>query len=278
MVGFVAGRVIDTHLFVLCPNNSGSTFLTQALAQCRGTWSMVRDKTWTMVREGHSQPGFHGPHIRTLRRGHIWAGSEEWADEYRSATSFDWKANKSLWYRNARPRSWKATVFVEKSPPFLLIADQLRDNFENARFCIMVRHPLPVVEGILRAHASESSPDGRDMRVVAAQHVGRCLEYQARNIELLGDRAVVFTYETLCSDPKVVANQVKGLCPKLDDLDFDVRLRVKRRYDEQLRNMNSEQVARLDPQTLRIAEVELAPYTDAMARFGYTLSDVSGGS
>ena len=33
-------RTIETHLFVVSPNNSGSTFLSLALAACRQAWSL----------------------------------------------------------------------------------------------------------------------------------------------------------------------------------------------------------------------------------------------
>ena len=33
-------RVVVTHLFVICPNNSGSTFPRKALATSRRTWNL----------------------------------------------------------------------------------------------------------------------------------------------------------------------------------------------------------------------------------------------
>ena len=48
----VAGAV-GTHLFGIAPNNSGSTFLKEALATCRATWNLQR--------EGQRMLGFAGP-------------------------------------------------------------------------------------------------------------------------------------------------------------------------------------------------------------------------
>lgn len=52
-----AGRdlagLIGTHLFVVCPNNSRSTFLASALEPCRATWRLPR--------EGQMIRGFAGP-------------------------------------------------------------------------------------------------------------------------------------------------------------------------------------------------------------------------
>ena len=46
-------RVVDTHLFVICANNSGSTFLQKALATSRRTWNLP----W----EGRKAGGYVGP-------------------------------------------------------------------------------------------------------------------------------------------------------------------------------------------------------------------------
>ena len=34
-------RTVTTHLFVICPNNSGSSFLQNALATSRRTWNLL---------------------------------------------------------------------------------------------------------------------------------------------------------------------------------------------------------------------------------------------
>ena len=46
-------NTIAAHLFVVCPNNSGSSFLASALAACRAVWSLPR--------EGQGIPGYAGP-------------------------------------------------------------------------------------------------------------------------------------------------------------------------------------------------------------------------
>ena len=46
-------RLLDAHLFVICPNNSGSTFLAGALEACRAAWRLPR--------EGQRMHGCAGP-------------------------------------------------------------------------------------------------------------------------------------------------------------------------------------------------------------------------
>ena len=48
-------QAVRTHLFGICPNNGGSTFLQKALATCRAIWSLPL--------EGQRMPGFVGPVI-----------------------------------------------------------------------------------------------------------------------------------------------------------------------------------------------------------------------
>ena len=52
-------RAVETHLFGIAPNNSGSSFLKEALATCRSTWNLTR--------EGQRMLGFVGP--ATPRKG-----------------------------------------------------------------------------------------------------------------------------------------------------------------------------------------------------------------
>ena len=61
-------RTIRTHLFVICANNSGSTFLKEVLATCRATWNLPR--------EGQKMLGYAGPGSR--RRHRIDLGLDPW--------------------------------------------------------------------------------------------------------------------------------------------------------------------------------------------------------
>ena len=69
-------RTIETHLFVVSPNNSGSTFLSLALAACRQAWSLPD--------ESRLVHGFAGPTMRVdspLRGAvKVRAAEQRWPD------------------------------------------------------------------------------------------------------------------------------------------------------------------------------------------------------
>lgn len=254
---------ITTHLFVLCPNNSGSTFLKNALRSSAHTWNLSR--------EGQRTFGFVGPRGRDSNRQLIWAGKPEWATEYADPANFDWEASKRAWYAQAVANDPGATVMVEKSPPFLLIPDQLCAAFRNARFVLMVRDPYATYEGIIRRRVPNPPNNDDDPRVLAAQHVMACFEQQRRNVDELADRSTFFTYEALCAEPARCAQQLAALVPELADVDLDRRVPVKGMYDERLRNMNDDQIANLADADREVATEVFAGHVDVVRSFGYEL-------
>jgi len=260
-------NLIETHLFVICANNSGTTFLRNALATSR--------RTWNLQREGQHTFGFAGPSSIGLKAHKRWASSKEWISLFTDAAKYDWNVTKRAWYFQAFSRSETAHIFVEKSPPFLLIVDQLAENFKDARFLFMVRNPYAVVEGLLRKSAQSSwyrETASSDLLKIAASHVVNCLKFQRTNIETWSERGVFFTYEQMCETPEQVELQIRQLVPKLGDLNLRQRIKVKD-YDEDLRNMNEQQIARLATDDLCRINESFLPHRELIESFGYSLRD-----
>ncbi len=268
-------QVIAMNLFVICQNNSGSSFLSKALATCRATWSLPR--------EGHGMRGFAGPRPREpVEPGCpsprlIWAAEPSWVAAFADPGRYNWPRTRKTWYFQARARSPHASVFVTKSPPHVLCVDQLAQHFRNARFLFMVRNPYAVCEGICRRyrtrlvrHWSQFAAQGRSLPETAATHVVTCLAWQRRNIEAHRSRGVFFTYETMCAQPERVAQEIRALVPELDDLNLRQRLQVKD-YDAMLTDMNARQIARLDAQDVAVFNRVFRPHRDLLDYFGYAL-------
>jgi hypothetical protein len=226
-------KVVSRHLFVICSNNSGSTFLKKALATSR--------RTWNLAREGQRTFGFAGPSSFEEGLHRHWATDAESISIFAKG-EFDWTTTRRARYFQAYSASSRAPVFVEKSPPFLLLVDQLVEHFRERRFLFVVRNPYAMVEGLIR----KSGPLSLQ---AAAHHAINCLRYQRRNIEDWGDRSVFFSYETMCDEPERVAQLIHGLVPELSDLTLRQRLEAWE-YDEELRNMNDQQIARLSKDAL----------------------------
>ena len=170
-------------------------------------------------------------------------------------------------------------VFYTKSPPHLVIVDELAWHFRNAKFLFMVRNPYAVCEGIIRDYENHRRhkfaalaahfPE-RTLPELAAAHVVACLARQRRNVEAHGDRGTFLTYEEMCAEPERVAHRIWTLVPALDDLRLRQRLRAKGRY-EMLTDMNARQIARLDAAQLAACTRVFREHRDVLDDFGYEL-------
>ena len=266
-------RTVTSHLFVLCPNNSGSTFLRQALATSR--------RTWNLPYEGHYAFGYVGPNRRNDGRltgsTRIWAARKRWRDVIQDPAAYDWPRTRKAWYFSAYARDPGASIFVEKTPKHLLIAGDLARHFHNARFLVMVRNPYAVCEGICRGlhrrlrGGLPVALEGERLETLAARHVATCLEHQRRNVETFGAQGRFFTYEAMCAEPERVARSIRDLVPELDDLDLRQRLPVHRHYHEMLTDMNARQIARLDPGQVAAINRVLRGHRAVLEHFGYDL-------
>ena len=263
-------RIVTTHLFVICPNNSGSTFLQNALATSRRTWNLEDEgrKAFGTVWPNRDAKGSPPTGVRT------WAARKRWRDVFQDPAAYDWPRTRAAWYFQAYARDPRATVFVEKSPQHLLVVGDLARHFRNAKFLFMVRNPYAVCEGIFRARRRQGQSaglEGERLETVAARHVATCLEYQRRNVEAYGDQGVFFTYEAMCREPEGVARKIRDLVPELDDLNLRQRLRVHSDYHEMLTDMNARQIARLDPGQIAAINQELQKHRTILNHFGYEI-------
>ena len=63
---------------------------------------------------------------------------------------------------------------------------------------------------------------------------------------------------------------MRGLVPQLDDLNLRQKIKV-REYDENLRNMNKQQIARLSKDDICHINEIFSPHRDLFEFFGYSL-------
>jgi hypothetical protein len=257
---------VRTHLFLLCPNNSGSTFLSQAIARSSNVWSLPT--------EGQRVFGFAGPSTAETIWPLIWGGSAQSRAHFADA-QYDWERTRKAWYYHAEADHPAAPIFHTRSPPFLLIADQLRDNFSDARFLLMVRDPYATLEGITRRRRRSPTElgDGAGLATFAARHLVTCFKQQLVNLEALSGRCVFFTYEEMCADPDRVTREIIDLVPDIGGFDLAASQAVKGIYQEPLRNMNHDQIARLCEADRKAATAVFREHLEVFERFGYDVQD-----
>ncbi len=255
-------KLITTHLFVISPNNSGSTFVKNVLATCPTTWNLRR--------EGQHAFGFPGPNPVKLKFPYLWASEPHYLDVLADPAAFDWAAAQKTWYFQAFSASPDACVFVEKSPPFLLQVAGLSQHFAHAKFLFMTRNPYAVAEGIIRATGS-FYPSRQLALEKAAVHLIKCFQVQRENIDQFSDRGLFFTYETLCENPARLEKEILALVPDLGNLTLQQKIAVKGNYDEPLRDMNADQIARLAPAEIDFLNTAFADHRELLQSFGYDL-------
>lgn len=274
-------ELINTHVFVVGPNNSGTTLMKTLLARSRHSWSLER--------EGQFAFGYKGPvSAKTMiplegdsqepivMEPLTWAACDTSIQRIRDRRRYDWKASKKAWYLTAsssNPAS--ATVFVEKTPAFLLIVEQLIESFEGCRFIFMARNPYATVEGIVRRrnHKNFLNSPEIDLTERAALHVLNCLRVQKRNIEIFTKQACFISYEKLCDDPQGTLKCLSDLVPELNDLDLYAHFGVKGEQASPVNNRNEQQIHALSLKQRLVISSVFKPEQELLSWFGYELYD-----
>lgn len=256
---------VDTHLFGIGANNSGTTFIKEALATSRHTWNLPR--------EGQFAIGFAGP--ATVQHGRLLWSCASWGGTLGDAAAYDWPRIREVWRAQAFARSPAASVFYTKAPPFLFLVEALRAHFENARFLFTVRNPYAVCAGIFGYRLDQPPVPGVSFCTAIAEHVVNCMAQQRRNIEryVRSPRpvGVFFSYETMCAEPERVVALIRNLVPALDDLRLRQRLSVKGVYNERLVDMNARALARITALQLAAFNRVFERHLGLLGYFGYGL-------
>ncbi|MCH9697112.1 MAG: sulfotransferase [Gammaproteobacteria bacterium] len=255
--------MINTHLFIICPNNSGSSFVKNALATSKHTWNLNK--------EGQHCYGFTGPNTRACGARLIWASEQSWIEKFADTKAYDWSQTRKAWYFQALSCAKQATIFVTSSPPFLLNVAQLKQQFKNAHFIFMVRNPYAVVEGIYRRASQQPVRPGANILEIAATHIINCFIYQQNNLAMYQDCGVFFSYETLCRAPENVATSIQSMVPELDDLRLNQIVPVKAMYNQMLQNMNKQQISRLSQDDLQHINRIFEKHQKVLDYFNYAL-------
>lgn len=253
--------LVRTHVFIIAPNNSGSTLLRRSFE--------ISDSVWALPREGQHVLGFSGPHTGGADDALIWNSTAARRARYADPAAYDWEASRKAWYFQAYSRSPEASVFVTSSPPFLLNLPALKAHFRNAKFILLTRNPYAVAEGVLRRPDHYRLDPGEDAADAVARHIGHCLEQQTRNAEAFAADSLRLSYEQMCDDPAETRRRVVEFLPDVPDYTLDQVIPVKTVYQEAVRNMNAEAIARLAPEQIRTLTERFETFRAALGAWGY---------
>lgn len=259
-------KLVRHHLFIISPNNSGSTWVKNILSTSQHTWNLSR--------EGQHTFGATGPNTIDSNTTLLWAANPETLAIFSDPSAYDWASTRRAWYFQTTSLSSTASVFVEKSPPYLTQVANLQAAFKNPSFIFLTRNPFAMAESILRRVTSKHESRA-DAIATTARHILSCLRIQRQNILQFGRNHIVTTYEKICRDPEALMHQIQRHIPVLDDVDCRRSIAVKGLYDEPLRNMNAQQIARLSQSDLTLLQTHFEPATELLDFFGYSSSPPS---
>ena len=190
-------------IFIISQPRSGSTLLQRILAGHPEVQTSA--ETWLMLH----------PTYANKRAGFMSEYNEQWAGDAVSEFLEHYTDGPAVYddairewacvlYGNALSRSGKR-VFLDKTPRYYYIIDELARLFPKANFIFLLRNPMAVLaselESYIRANVQQLALV-RDDLLLAPQ---RLLE----GIDALGDSANVVRYETFVSDPN---GTIEALC------------------------------------------------------------------
>lgn len=233
------------YLFILCSHSSGSTAL----------WQLLQSSPHVSALPAEGQ---HLETVRPLMREAPW----------NPAHQPPWPTVKAEWHK-----FWDTnkTILLEKSPPNLVRATAIQQNFVPAYFVAMVRDPYAFCEGTRRrGRAGMGYRPGATYRQIAAGWA-RESRLQMKNIASL-NHITWLTYEKLSNDPASASQQLLQFLPALEKIDSTASFRIHSTQgwlNRPLTNLNHLQIAHLS--TADIAEINagLQDQAEVMAFFGY---------
>lgn len=240
------------HLFLLVPNNSGSSILHDILATSK--------EVAVLPAEGQFCENFVGPIAATFKVAHFFTEKEK---IFRNNKNYEWSVIKRQWNYHWKKNNSNAKIKLQKSPPDILRPDLLQQHFENVKFIIMIRNPYAMVEGILRANSNATVEQ-------AARHAVRCLEIQLENSEkYLTD--MVLRYEDFTNDPTTSINSIMDYL-NITDIKHNQIFNVKG-YTSSIKNMNDIQIKKLTDSQIKNINKIFIPKQHVINDCGYSIID-----
>jgi len=232
----------DIHLFLLVPNDSGSTWLQNSLTHCA---NCVALPTGLDGKGAAGEASYPNQKINKL----FSEKKEMWCD----SAGYDWSTIKREWnmrwsesphFHTANPK-----VFLEKTPQAIYASDMYVEHFDNVRFLISIRNPYAVAEGMRRTI-------GEVDIARCAQHWLSCAHRQIYNHNKYQDISITLTYEELLKHPRLVEDRIRQHIPALGDVDFS-KASVAHSMDggiaeRPLVDYNERQIANLSPADIDI--------------------------
>jgi len=250
------------HLFLLVPNDSGSTWLQNNISHCRNCVSFSEGLDGKGgVANTHAYPNQEINKLFSEKK-EMWGDPEE----------YSWELIKLLWnkiwsenqhYETADPR-----VYLEKTPQAIYVSDMYVEHFDNVRFIISIRNPYAVAEGMRRTILADVDI-GR-----CARHWIECAKRQIYNMNKYKDISVTLKYEALIEYPDLIEERIRRVIPALHDIDFSKAAAahsLEGMKTKPLTDFNERQIKNLSAEDIDTINQELGRVPEVLEYFGYKM-------
>jgi hypothetical protein len=204
----------DNLIFIISQPKAGSTLLQRILAGHEDIQTSA--ETWLML---HPTYGLRKTGI-TADYNANWAatGVQEFLDNYADGAQTYVEGVRSFAetiYGRVLEKHGKR-LFLDKTPRYTMIVDQLYELFPKARFILLLRNPLAILKSELHTYVGEDWPVLSNFASDLVAAPDRLIA--ARDI--LGDAALEVRYEDLVTAPE---DTVRALCEFLR-IEFDAAM------------------------------------------------------
>lgn len=256
---------MDTYIFFLISNQSGSTLMHNLFAKCKNTVTLNADLHKTTT-EGWHWVNSSMPNMELVEqnKSYVWT---EMIQSIQDPINYKWDDIKKTWndmWRQHPNYHNMDRVFLEKSPGDVGRAKLLSENFDNPWFICQVRNPYAVAEGIMRRRGDS------DIRR-AARHAMNVLVIQKWNIEHIPN-LLAWKYEDIPVIPEKIENLINDAVPGIKNFSFKQKFYASSLdgyVENDFNNFNDKQLNRLDERQFRIINEEIDTNENAFKFFNY---------
>jgi hypothetical protein len=239
-------------LFLLVNPYGGSTALAKILD--------TSDKSMTLHHSGEGQwlvPGLY-------QRNH-------WHPDMH----VDWASVRSVWldvYQSRKKQDGNIAVVIEKSPPNVVRAEQLKENFAHTRFIGFVRNPYATCSSV---HFRYWLP----AYLLPAYRAKKFRQYatawlrRATLVKEFAEKYSIeyFTYEQFCADTESCVVKINKACPELGGVDAGAQIKVKNNKVQSFTNQNERRIVKLKSADIKAINSVLKKQKDVLDFFAYEL-------
>lgn len=233
------------YLFILCSKYCGSTLLNQIIC----TSKSVSVNNSMLTREGQQIPDVKD----------IMFTDRRW-DE---TNTYDWHYIKKMWMRY-----WdlRFPILLEKSPPNLLRAHEIKKVFKPSYFVIQTRNPYAHCESLMRRREKLDAK-------TAANFTLKCLRVQKENIETL-ENSIAISYEELASNPTNFIKKITTILPELSDINTSQEFSVHnflKKDKMKITDLNAEKIKLISKENLKIMSDIFSKEKELLNYFNYQI-------